>query len=1202
MPLRVRSLELHGYKTFAARTFFEFAPGITAIVGPNGAGKSNIADALRWVLGEQSYSLLRGKKTEDMIFSGSEHRPRAGMASAEVMFDNSTEWLPLDFGEVAMTRRAYRDGHNDYLLNGQHVRLREMNELLASAGLSERTYTIVGQGLVDASLALKADERRRLFEEAAGVGLYRVRREEALRRLETTQRNLERVQDIINEIEPRLKSLERQAKRAREYATAQADLRETLREWYGYHWHRAQEELQSSQTLVQSLQEKSQEASRAFEDARNTSSTFRARLAARRGQLSEWGHGLAKLREEREAVRLELAVLDERRRTLSGSATELAAELQLLANDEGLARDRMLAFDAEISEREKDLEEILRQLQDAQQALEDRRVGRGSIEEAISKARVSLTELSAQKAEALARKDALDAQAKGLNNRLSEEEQAITEVEEDLRRAREDLHAAVASREQAEADAQAARAAVGVARKHLESQQGKGQQLIEERGELRARQSATQAHLGVIEQASRSMIGYAEGARFLLQAADKKQLLARGALGEALELPADLEIAIGAALGDAVDGVVLDPAEVDRALGLLESPEAGRAVLIPLGLPPVGPLAMRADPDLVGVAAELVKAPAELGSLVARLLGTTIIVRSRAAARRLLPAVPVHGRIVTLRGEVFRGDGLISAGKHSGIPSLSRQREKRELSEVVESVAAQLKEIDSRIAKSEDDQRSASAGRDRAELDAQSAQEAIESARQAEHLASAEVERLTRLLEWHSSRHQELVDEKAQAQALRRALLNEIDNVEAKHVRAQAEGQRLAQDLESLGVEELQNQVRYWETRRTVTEQNLSNLRERRLEQEAALGRSQARTADLRQRSEQGEAASDELLAERTDLAAREAAVLAGIEAAEKEIAPAEQAMLAAELEETGLQESETAAQRAAASAERILNQAEIDLVRRQEALDSLRGRIVDDFGLVAFEYASTVEGPVPLPFDGLVEQLPRITSVSQDLEDQLAQRRARVRRLGLINPEARNEFASESERYSFLTTQVRDLRQAEDDLRQVISELDDLTRREFANTYAAVDKQFRAIFTRLFGGGSAHLSLTDPENLVETGIEIEARLPGRREQGLSLLSGGERSLTAIALVFALLKVSPTPVCVMDEVDAMLDEANVGRFRDLLKELSQETQFIIITHNRNTVQAADYIYGVTMGRDSTSQIISLRLDEVSEEMLGASRG
>src|SRR5512139_1557201 len=234
---RLKSLELHGYKTFASKTVFEFGETVTAIVGPNGSGKSNIADSLRWVLGEQSYHLLRGKKTEDMIFSGSELRPRSGMASATVTFDNSDGWLPIDFSEVAITRRAYRDGENEYLINGQKVRLRDVSELLAQSGLAERTYTIIGQGLVDAALALKAEDRRRLFEEAAGIGLYRSRREDALRRLETTGRNLERVHDILAELQPRLRSLERQAKRAQEYDQMKSDLKVVLREWYGYHWH-----------------------------------------------------------------------------------------------------------------------------------------------------------------------------------------------------------------------------------------------------------------------------------------------------------------------------------------------------------------------------------------------------------------------------------------------------------------------------------------------------------------------------------------------------------------------------------------------------------------------------------------------------------------------------------------------------------------------------------------------------------------------------------------------------------------------------------------------------------------------------------------------------------------------------------------------------------------------------------------------------
>ena len=288
MPLRLKNLELHGYKTFASRTLFEFSGSITAIVGPNGSGKSNIANSLRWVLGEQSYRLLRGKKTEDMIFAGSEGAPRAGMASATVTFDNSDGWLPIDFNEVSITRRAYRDGSNEYLVNGQRVRLKDVGELLAQSGLAERTYTIIGQGLVDAALALKAEERRRLFEEAAGIGLYRGRREEALRRLENTQRNLERVKDVLAELRPRLRSLEKQARRAAEYAQVKGDLRLLLRDWYGYHWNtvakRAGRGAHEARLQEKAL-EKTRQAQLALDERLRAARTLVHDL---RGRLNEW--------------------------------------------------------------------------------------------------------------------------------------------------------------------------------------------------------------------------------------------------------------------------------------------------------------------------------------------------------------------------------------------------------------------------------------------------------------------------------------------------------------------------------------------------------------------------------------------------------------------------------------------------------------------------------------------------------------------------------------------------------------------------------------------------------------------------------------------------------------------------------------------------------------------------------------------------
>ncbi len=341
MPPRLKNLELHGYKTFASRTEFQFPGIITAIVGPNGSGKSNIADALRWVLGEQSYSLLRGRKTEDMIFAGSEQRSRAGMASATIVFDNADGWLPIDFSEVAITRRAYRDGQNEYLLNGQRVRLREISELLAQSGLAERTYTIIGQGLVDAALALKPEERRRLFEEAAGIGLYRLRREEAINRLESTRRNLDRVQDILVELEPRLRSLEKQAKRVQEYERLKGELRTLLREWYGYHWHRGQQELTHAREVLHAQENRLEQARKRHAEISEEVLAFRDQIQEIRTALNGWHGQSAELHTSRERVNRELAILEERKRSLSEQDQSIQGDLVRLEEEILAYQDRI---------------------------------------------------------------------------------------------------------------------------------------------------------------------------------------------------------------------------------------------------------------------------------------------------------------------------------------------------------------------------------------------------------------------------------------------------------------------------------------------------------------------------------------------------------------------------------------------------------------------------------------------------------------------------------------------------------------------------------------------------------------------------------------------------------------------------------------------------------------------------------------------
>jgi chromosome segregation protein len=706
----------------------------------------------------------------------------------------------------------------------------------------------------------------------------------------------------------------------------------------------------------------------------------------------------------------------------------------------------------------------------------------------------------------------------------------------------------------------------------------------------------------VLEQAEQTLAGYADGARFLLEAVKQSRLQGtRGALSATLEVPADLETAVAAALGESLDAVLLESGDTENLLSLLESDESARAALLPLQPRLVtGRLQAVDDPDCVGVAVDLVRATPELQQALELLLGQVMVVRNRSAARRLVSSLEAPARLVTLRGEVFHADGRIVAGKTGRSSTLSRPRQKREFDSLLQELGARLELSNQEVERCSNELAAAESGAGQAEAEVQEKRLQMGESQEAERQAELEHTSTKRTLEWQSTQLEQLEAELREAARLQKGLANSQDEVQTKTTHEQAGAHDLRRQAAEIQLDELQQQSAYWTTRAAVAEQAVNSIQHRVEERRREIARLEERQSQVDARLDESSKALQELESGKLVSHEQEAGLQKQLETLSAQMEPTEKELESAEVEERRLQASEDDAQRTLSNLERSFGQQQLEQTRRQEGLSNLRQKIMDDFGLVMFDYAAEVSGPVPLPLEGMVEQLPVITELPLDMEEHLGRQRSQLRRMGPINPEAKAEFDSESTRYDFMKEQVEDLRKAELDLKQVIEELDELTRREFSRTFDAVDKQFRETFVRLFGGGSARLALTDPENLVETGIEIEARLPGRREQGLASLSGGERSLTAIALVFALLKVSPTPVCVMDEVDAMLDEANVGRFRDLLVDLSEDTQFIVITHNRNTVQAADVIYGITMGRDSASQVISLRLDQVTEDML--SRG
>lgn len=1199
MSRRLSFLELHGYKTFANLTPFDLSARITAIVGPNGSGKSNIADCIRWVLGEQSFSLLRGRKTEDMIFSGSEGRPRLGMASATITFNNEDGWMPIDFNEVAVTRRAYRDGDNEYLINGQRVRLKDVSELLYPSGLAERTYTVIGQGLVDAVLSLRADERRRLFEEAAGIGLYRARREEALRRLDATRRNLERVQDILLELTPRLSSLERQARRAREHVQAVTELRASLREWYGYHWQLAQSELATAQENAR-LQESRLLSVRQEQVQRDQqAAAHRQKIQEHRSVLNALHRELAQLHSQREALSRHLAVTEERGRLLESQLHGTEPDLLNLSLQLEGAETTLHDSAGEVDALQAELDEASSRLSVAQALLDEQKNQRSALEGEISQRQKLLADFLNNQGQLKALVVADQARLKRLEGSLEESRSSLAAVQANLQEEQARVEAAEKLASEAEVELRKSESSAAEARGKLELAEVKHQQIVDNVAQKTAQLAALRAQLDVLLQAETLLEGYSSGSRLLLQASRDGQLPGvHAALNEVLEVPPELEIPIAAALGEYLDSVLLEKGQ-DQALDILSS-QHSRGIVLPLkNLKTPSRLAENAtfSEGIVGLAAELVRFPESFRPAVELLLGRVLVVRDRQTAYKLLGQQLDGARLVTLDGEVFHASGAIQAAAGESRPGgtiLGRSRQRKECQGRVAALEKQLITMDAKLEAVEGQLGDLKVRLDK-QLQFKDAREADWKARQAEtHRLQLAYERSMQQSELLAQQAVALQAEQQQVageiQDNERALAEVLPEVE----RMQLQLRQLSARLAEFSLDEEGSQVAYWSAQLAMTGARLSAARERIAERQQSLDRLAQARMSLESRRAQLTQELAQLGDERNQLQKQEEELGEQIRSQQERIEPAEADLLRLEGELNQALETDSQFRQRLSMAEQINAQTRIQFDRRQEALASLRRRIEDDFGLVAFDYAQEISGPKPLPFTGMVEQLPAVASLPPGLEETIHRQRLQIRRLGPINPEAQAEYDEVSARHAYLSSQVGDLNKAEEDIRQVIKELDELMERDFQKTYYLVAAEFKQIFTRLFGGGSAKLVLTDPDDISASGIDIEARLPGRRVQGLALLSGGERSLTATALIFSLIRISPPPFCVLDEVDAMLDEVNVGRFRELLNELSQKTQIIIITHNRNTVQVADVIYGVTMGRDSVSQVLSLKLDQLGD--------
>lgn len=1201
--MRLKAIELHGFKSFADPVRLEFPGSVTAIVGPNGGGKSNIAEAIRWVLGEQSLSTLRVRRGEDLIFAGSDERPRAGMAEVTLILDNSGGWLPVEFAEVALTRRVYRDGEGEYLLNGTRVRLRDIQELLGSTPLAWRTYTVIGQGMIDEVLRMRPEERRALFEEAAGIALYRMKREEALRRLEATRQNLTRVRDLLAEMTPRLNSLRRQVERARQYEALRSQLKAQWRRWAALRMAQLQQRLEAARAaLAEAEAARSQHLARQAV-AEQEAMALREEIRRHRAALAEqeamekplqqeaaalqqrWQaleEALQAMAEQENARQAQREALAARRAALEAMREALEAERQALERRSHDLRAQRQALEAAYEPKRSQWEALHRQeaeIRDALQRLEEEAARIAARSAAVQE---RLQELAAQ----AARREAVRArwiqeQADRIRERerLQEEMRALQSAREALERRRADIRHAL---EEAEAE-------VARARERL------------------AQAQAQVAYLRAYEEALARPDAAGEG-----PAEDLSAILAAGLPGvlgrliDFLEFEPGWEAAAAAILGPLVQALVVqDSAALERVRPLVRHGlpvvvlealrfERPRPARHRLSVPARGPvLPMRP-------AAAILRArdPRLQAWLEHRLEGMGLV-ETWEQALRLWRQLPRTARIFTRDGEQIGGEGILWVGRStaSGVAQLAQAQARRSLPERLEAARQAARQAEAAFRESrarwerlqeamkalEEEHRAMEARAGAAQRRLREVAEALERAAQA--LQSLEQEAA------------EAERQRAQAEAEREALARRADALAAERKALEEQRAAVLREIAALGLEALEADWARLRAEERLLEEQRRSVEERIARHMEALEALEAAEAEQAARSAEGEAAQRAVLeAERERLQARLRELAAQLQALEAQRAQATAALLAAESAFEAAWSRVEGLREAGRVLEERVHAAQLEVVRWEGEVHAFRQALQEEWrrwedeeldveAWIAEEAAGEVEGGAPVDFEAL--------------EAEVESLRRALRRLGPIHPEAASEYAALQERHAFLSEQVEDLEAAAASLEQTVAALDQQMQRAFMETFRMVGRAFKETFVELFGGGNARLALTEAERWDQAGVEIFVRVPGKRTQSLTMLSGGEKALTATALIFALLKVRPSPFVVLDEADAALDEANIGRFRDLIRRLSETTQFILITHNRGTVEAADVLYGVTMRPDGASQVLSLRLEE-AQRILAAS--
>lgn len=1183
----LKSLTLQGFKSFASRTVIELPTGIAAIVGPNGSGKSNISDAIRWVMGEQSIRVLRGSRLEDVIFAGSDTKKPVGMAEVTLTFDNSQGKIPLDYSEVTVQRRVFRSGDSEFLINKNVCRLKDIQELFMDTGLGRGGLAIIGQGEIETILSARPEERRAFLDEAAGIAKYRVRKREAIVKLQQTAESLDRVNDIIAEVEGRLQPLKQQADDAKQYQQLMSRLQhlESLLLEHEFHsisgsLEQAKLRLDAVSTDLAETTAQVEETERAIDELSSQLKDLdaqieaaRARKEAAQKEVLAIGHHLELQKQKLEQSEHESV---ERRRRIG----EIQARIHRLEEERRAVSDRL-----------KDAEQKRASATDRLRAITDEMAQADALDqaddEALKNARAQLVHMAEQIAAANSRIESLKANNKQLQETIEAVETRKAGLQQDaqsMEKIGTEIDEKLISMT-SELDKMNSRvAALGRDIRQLrDERKAKEAQVFARRSklqEVKARHSALSAM-----EAGRE--GYQRGVREVLISAPKYGWDLKGAVAELIQVDARFEHAIEIALGAAAQHVIAgSDVDAKNAIAFLKERKLGRVTFLPLNMIAPQPLAKRvleeasAIRGVMGIAADLISFSPEVDKAIRYLLGRVIITEHIDSALALVRRVQGFSRAVSLEGDVVVPGGAITGGsrhQRSGDGLLGRTRQLAELAEVirtheaaVRSAEKDLELIDRKIGEStaqlaelEKQIRELERERLQCERDQKDHAAALKRNQEAMRACDVEKDRMQQELARHQGEIQKLMQSTVAMERQRDQLVASLADLERAQQARRGEGDELRRLAEEAKVEQAraEQEVLQLENDQKRLDQDIADALTAKQAEEAALTRS---VEEQKQTKLDIEATEEkQLKAVQEEEAAR--VLVEELQARRAQSAPSIQQQTD-RLKALRDQEQRLAQSQA---------QCRVDVERLTVKLEQV---------IIRFE-----ERGLPYPPK---ERDDRASIDPPALRSEIKSITHELERLGPVNVHSINEYAEVKERYEFLTHQREDLERASARLQQVIDRIDDESGSKLLDVLAKVRKSFQETFSRLFGGGRADLSLTDPDHPLESGIDIFVQPPGKKMQNLLALSGGEKALSAVALLFALLDVSPIPFCVLDEVDAALDEQNLERFRSLLEEYAERTQFLIITHRQTTMEGSDKLFGVTMEEAGVSTLVALDLEEV----------